>query len=66
MDASKIGEEPSNANQSKLSSDGKVIYEPFQAALDINQENVDNGLMVLTRSFLVLNSIVQRLDEDKK
>ena len=64
--ASKIEEEPSNANQSKLSSDGKVIYEPSQAALDINQENVDNGLMVLTRSFLVLNSIVQRLDEDKK
>jgi len=57
---------PQNASQTKLSSDGKVIYEPSQAALDINQENVDNGLMVLTRSFLVLNSIVQRLDEDKK
>ena len=50
----------------KLSSDGKVLYEPTQEELDINQENIENGLMVLTRSFLVLNSIVQRLDEGKK
>lgn len=63
--ATKSEEEHSNASQPKLSSDGKELYEPSQALLDINQENVDNGLMVLTRSFLVLNSIVQRSDEGK-
>ena len=53
-------EEPSNANQPLLSSDGKLIYEPSHAALNMNQENVENGLLLLTRSFLMLNSIVQR------
>ncbi|KAL7445376.1 hypothetical protein ACHAXM_009790 [Skeletonema potamos] len=57
-------EDASNAQQPRLSSDGKEIYEPSQSALSINQENVDNGLMVLTRSYLVLNSIVQRLEKD--
>ena len=60
--ATKNEEDSSNENQPKLSSDGKVLYEPSQAQLDINQ----HCLMVLTRSFLVLNSIVQRLDEGKK
>lgn len=65
--STKIEEESSNtAKQPLVSSDGKAIYEPSQSALSINQENVDNGLMVLTRSFLVLNSIVQRLDKDKE
>ena len=53
-------EEPSNANQPLLSSDGKLIYEPSHAALNMNQENVENGLLLLSRSFLMLNSIVQR------
>ncbi len=53
-------EEPSNANQPLLSSDGKLIYEPSHSALNMNQENVENGLLLLTRSFLMLNSIVQR------
>lgn len=53
-------EEPSNANQPLLSSDGKLIYEPSHSAMNKNQENVENGLLLLTRSFLMLNSIVQR------
>ena len=60
-----VGKEE-NTNKSKLSSDGKAIYEPSQSQLEMNQENVQNGLMVLTRSFLVLNSVVDRLTEDKK
>ena len=62
-------EEPSNANQPLLSSDGKLIYEPSHSALNMNQENVENGLLLLTRSFLMLNSIVQRHlgeEEDKE
>lgn len=59
-------EEPSNANQPLLSSDGKLLYEPSHSALNMNQENVENGLLLLTRSFLMLNSIVQRhLDEEE-
>ena len=64
--ATKNEQEQSNATQSLLSSDGKAIYEPSQSALHINQENVKNGLMLLTRSLLVLYSVVNRLDEDKK
>eukprot|EP00986_Skeletonema_menzelii_P002415 scaffold652_cov142-Skeletonema_menzelii.AAC.2 len=64
--ATKNEEDSFNENQPKLSSDGKVLYEPSQAQLDINQENVENVRVILTRSFLVLNSIVQRLDEGKK
>lgn len=48
--------------QSKLSSDGKEIFEPSRSALDMNQENVDMGLLVLTRSFLTLKSILDRKD----
>lgn len=59
-------EEPSNADQPQLSSDGKLIYEPSHSAMNMNQENVENGLLLLTRSFLMLNSIVQRhLDEEE-
>ena len=68
VEASKSDEESSDTKkQPLLSSDGKEIYEPSQSELNMNQENVEHGLMVLTRSFFALNSIVQRrLDEDKK
>ena len=46
----------------RLSSDGKEIFEPSSSSLEMDQENIDMGLLVLTRSMLTLKSI---LDKDE-
>ena len=51
---------PSNGSKKILSSDGKELYEPSQSALEMNQENVDMGLLVLTRAMLQLKAIVDK------
>lgn len=50
----------SNGSKKLLSSDGKELYEPSQSALEMNQENVDMGLLVLTRAMLQLKAIVDK------
>lgn len=54
-------------NTPKLSSDGKVLFEPSpessSSSSEVNQENVDLGLFVLTRSLLTLKSIVDKQDD---
>ena len=51
-----------SALTTKLSSDGKEIFEPCEGdgSSEVNQENVDMALMVLTRSLLALKSIVDK------
>jgi hypothetical protein len=45
----------------RFSSDGKVIFEPnTNLEGEVNQENVDMGLLVLTRALLTVKSIVDR------
>ncbi|EJK64343.1 hypothetical protein THAOC_14933, partial [Thalassiosira oceanica] len=44
----------------KLSSDGKELFEPTQEMLDINQENVQKGIVVLTAGLMALQSIVDK------
>ena len=45
----------------RLSSDGKVNFEPnTNLEGEVNQENVDMGLLVLTRALLTVKSIVDR------
>lgn len=50
----------SNGSKKLLSSDGKELYEPSQSALEMNQENLDMGLLVLTRAMLQLKAIVDK------
>ena len=53
--------EEDNNEDVQLSSDGKVIFEPTNLQEeDVNQENVDMGLLVLTRALLAVKSIVER------
>ena len=61
-DTAAEAEEEGTTSANKLSSDGKKIFEPSKSALEMNQENVDMGLLVLTRAMLTLQSIV---DEDE-
>jgi hypothetical protein len=53
--------EEDNNEDVRLSSDGKVIFEPTNLQEeDVNQENVDMGLLVLTRALLAVKCIVER------
>jgi len=58
------------SDEPKLSSDGKALFEPSQTnstSSEVNQENIDMGLIVLTRGLLTLKSIVDRnQDHDKQ
>ena len=54
--------EPQSTTNPRLSSDGKEIFEPSSSSLEMDQENIDMGLLVLTRSMLTLKSI---LDKDE-
>ena len=56
----------SNGSKKLLSSDGKELYEPSQSALEMNQENVDMGLLVLTRAMLQLKAIVDKESSSKE
>ena len=52
---------PSSDNSKKLSSDGKELYEPKQSKPgQVNQDNVDMGLLVLTQGLFALKSIVDK------
>lgn len=45
----------------RLSSDGKALYEPKQSEPgEVNQDNVDMGLLVLTQGLYALKSIVDK------
>jgi hypothetical protein len=45
----------------RLSSDGKEIFEPSRSSsTEVNQENVDVGLFVLTQSLFALKSILNK------
>jgi len=45
----------------RLSSDGKALYEPKQSEPgEVNQDNVDMGLLVLTQGLFALKSIVDK------
>jgi hypothetical protein len=50
--------------QRRLSSDGKEIFEPSESpsssSTDVNQDNVDVGLFVLTRTLFALKSILDK------
>jgi hypothetical protein len=55
------GEMKSSKEEARFSSDGKVIFEPnFEG--EINQQNVDMGLLVLTRALLTVKSILDKKD----
>ena len=50
-----------STSTTKLSSDGKEIFEPGEGVgSEVNQENVDMALLVLTRSLFALKSIVDK------
>ena len=52
---------PSSDNSKRLSSDGKELYEPKQSEPgEVNQDNVDMGLLVLTQGLFALKSIVDK------
>lgn len=44
----------------RLSSDGKKLFEPPPSASEVNADNVNQGLLVLTRAFVALGSIVDK------
>ncbi len=53
------GETKPTKQEARFSSDGKVIFEPISGSVgEINQENVDMGLLVLTRALLTVKSIL--------
>lgn len=55
------GETKPTKEETRFSSDGKVIFEPNSEG-EINQENVDMGLFVLTRALLTVKSILDKKD----
>ncbi|KAL3767105.1 hypothetical protein ACHAW5_010822 [Stephanodiscus triporus] len=59
------GTRPTDLQHRPLSSDGKEIFEPLQSASsssssEVNPDNVDMGLFVLTRSLIALKYILDK------
>ena len=43
-----------------MSSDGKELFEPTREMLDIKQDNVQMGILVLTNGLMALQSVVDK------
>ena len=51
---------PSEEGSAKMSSDGKELFEPTREMLDIKQDNVQMGILVLTNGLMALQSVVDK------
>ena len=51
---------PLQQGRTILSSDGKELFEPSSSSMEVNEENVNTGLYVLTRSLVALKSILDK------
>ena len=50
----------SEEGSAKMSSDGKELFEPTREMLDIKQDNVQMGILVLTNGLMALQSVVDK------